>query len=234
MDPKFISGLSYLFVATMTGVIATLYFSFNPLKFDHNQRTSIRYFSLLFLSYSCFYITYAIRPFIHIDVSILLANSFFILAIHCLRYGLMWRVGQTKRHLHQDIGFWFNLVLLFFINYFLLFKLNDSLAYRQTVSSINLFLVYVIASRFIVYDASSPTKGERIFRTTLWGLMPFPLIVLIPSMFYPDPFFNASLVLVWMTLQTIVLFGGLTFLLLSDVIDMHYKNSVTDPLTRLF
>lgn len=234
MDPQFISGLSYLFVATMTGVIATLYFSFSPLKFDFNQRTSISYFSLLFLSYSCFYITYALRPFINVDMSILLANSFFILAIHSLRYGLMWRVGRTQRHLHQDAIFWLNLSLIFLINYFLLFKLYDSLAYRQVVSSVNLFLVYVFASRFIIDKIDSPSKGEKIFKTTIWVLMPFPLIVLVPSAFYPDPFFNASLVLVWMTLQTIALFGGLTFLLLSDVIDMHYRNSVTDPLTKLF
>ncbi|WP_448568266.1 GGDEF domain-containing protein [Thalassotalea ganghwensis] len=234
MDPKLISGFAYLFVATMTGVIATLYFSFSPLKFDYNQRTTIRYFSLLFLSYSCFYVVYATRPFIDADLSVLLANFFFTLAMHCLRYGLMWRVGRTHKHIYQDMAFWVNLGVIIVINYILLFKLSDSLSSRQMVSSWNLFLVYIAASRFIVDKIDNPSKGEKIFRTTVWVLMPFPLIVLIPSVFYHDPFINASLVLVWLTLQTIALFGGLTFLLLSDVIDMHYRNSVTDPLTKLF
>ncbi|GHE91663.1 GGDEF domain-containing protein [Thalassotalea profundi] len=234
MDHQLISGITYLFVALIIGVIATLFFLLNPLKSDENQQISIRYFTLLFLSNSCFYVALLVTPFVSHLLSIILANTFFTLALHSLRFGLRWRANVTNNHLYQDAYFWVNLILILFLNVWLFYIFENSFEIRQVVSSINLLLIYIIAIKYIFIDKSHPSSGEKKFQRILYVLIPLPFFVIVPNFLFTDDFLNQSLNFVWMIIQTIILFGSLMLLLFSDVIDMHYRNSITDSLSGLF
>ncbi|XQW85639.1 GGDEF domain-containing protein [Thalassotalea piscium] len=234
MDQQLISGITYLFVALIIGVIATLFFVLNPLKPEDSQRIPVRYFTLLFFANSCFYITLLISPFISSLLAITLANIFFTTALHSLRLGLRWRANLSDTHLINDIYFWINLFIVLILNYSLYYFVDNSLEFRQVVSSLNLFLIYIFSTKYVFRDKAKPSAGEFRFQRILYVLIPLPFFVIVPNFLFTDVFLSQSLNFVWMILQTIILFGSLTLLLLSDVIDMHYKNSVTDPLTQLF
>lgn len=234
MDHLLISRVTYLFVALIIGVIATFFFLLNPLKSNESQRISLRYFTLLFLCNSCFYVALLISPFSSNLLSIILANTFFTMALHSLRFGLRWRTNLTNSHLYKDGYFWGNLIIVLMLNVVLFYIIDNSLQLRQVVSSINLLLIYFVATKSVCIETANPSYGEKNFQRILYILIPLPFFVIVPNFLFTDDFLNQSLNFIWMILQTIILFGSLTLLLFSDVIDVHYKNSITDSLTKLF
>ena len=133
-----------------------------------------------------------------------------------------------------SFSFWNNLILVLFVNIVLFYLIDNRFELRQVVSSVNLLFIYIIATKYIYIDKSTPSSGEKKFQRILYVLIPLPFFVIVPNFLFTDDFLNQSLNFVWMILQTIILFGSLMLLLFSDVIDMHYRNSITDSLSGLF
>ncbi|WP_448547852.1 GGDEF domain-containing protein [Thalassotalea fusca] len=234
MDNASFQSIIYLLNITLSCVASALFFIFNPLRIEKDYRVVIRYFVALFSFMAIAYAVYLFRPFMPVLLSIAFANIFYGFSFHCLRYGLMWRKRTTTKHIYADKWVYLHLGYLAWSNCYLFFMLYDSLVLRAMNALFNTFIIYMLCIPHVAKNQLQPTTGEVRAKYVFIALGVLNALMVIPYALTQTPFVYTSSLLILLTIQSIALLGALLTLLLSDVIEMHYKNSVTDALTSLY
>jgi len=234
METESLASIVYLLNITLSCVASALFFIYNPLGVEKAYGIVIRYFIAFFSLMAIAYAVYLFRPFMSTILSIAIANFSYGLAFHCLRYGLMWRGEKTQRHIYTDKWVYLHLGYLIWSNCYLFFVLYDSLLLRAINALFNVFVIYMFSLPHIAKSHLHPTTVEARVRYVFISLGILNALVVLPYLITQQAFIYTSSLVILLTIQSIALLGTLLTLLLSDVIEMHYKNSVTDTLTNLY
>ncbi|MCB1647791.1 MAG: GGDEF domain-containing protein, partial [Pseudomonadales bacterium] len=199
------------------------------------SEAELRYFSGFFWSLGAgifgLYLRY-IEPSLSI-LSIFVANAGFTAA------GIFLYRGFCQRRSLQNVltsdRFIIGYVLAYFLTIVWFTLVAPSLMIRSAVVFGGFsfwFLNCVIVANKQINDFN---KGERVARWSV-NVTLFSVSVLLPVMFYfvPDEdVFYSQLIFIILILETFV-FGGIYISRLYDIVESHYAESVTDPLTGLY
>lgn len=234
MDQQSVVLITYVLVFILMSLAAALFFVFNPIRDEINHKVPLGYFMLYFLIAALGYVTFMSRPYIPIALSIALSNVLSITSLYTLRTGFIWRSSDEQVHLHKNRVFWANVIFLVIINTVLFHFVVDSFIYRVFILLTNAALIYLSCLSVLTKNNDLPTKGEKIVKGCLFYSAGSAVLGIFPVALGGDEFSYVSLTVVVWSSQIVLMLGGLLTLSLSDVIDLHYRNSVTDPLTNLY
>ena len=226
--------ITYSLIFVLMSLTAAMFFKFSPVRDETQLKTPTHYFMLYFVIVALGYSSYIARPYLPVSISIALSNILPLTALYSLRTGLIWRKDAQPKHLYQDRIYWINVTLILIINVGVFHFMADSLLYRAFILLSNLSLIYLSCLTVLFRDNKAPTKGEKIVRIALVYSSISVLIALLPVTMGANEFTFVSVTFIAWTSQIVLMLGVLLTLSLSDVINMHYRNSVTDPLTDLF
>ncbi|PCJ41250.1 MAG: hypothetical protein COA99_09040 [Moraxellaceae bacterium] len=198
------------------------------------EKTHIYYFVVAFIAFFFAFLSITLRFLYFHLLSITFTVLFLVLAISALKYAFLWRKGH-QRHLYQDPIIMTNLVAITFICSVLLY---DSLMWRIILVIVDSIALLLWARRDIIIDPNKISFGERQAR---FGILASVLILImilfglsLITPYVQDPWYHAAYTLACQSVVLILLLGSTLSLVLSDIIDTHYKNSITDMLTGLY
>ncbi len=197
------------------------------------EKTHIYYFMLVFVALSLGFVGYISRAFIPMWISISIGNFMTLLTAYAFRSALLWRRG-CRIHIYRDPIALSNLILLTVINTVVFYWLLDAFHYRITIILTNVCIVLFGARKYVVINPQHITQGEKQTRAGLLLAGIIVLFVLIAAPFFQDPWYYSTYLFTLCSSFTMLLLGVALNLVLSDIIETHYQNSITDTLTGLY
>ncbi|MCJ8313876.1 MAG: diguanylate cyclase [Saccharospirillaceae bacterium] len=232
MDKELIAILGFgliLFLLSSCAAIVLYVTLSNVIK----NKTYVHYFIIMFVTLSFAMLSFVARAFVPMWLSIMLANFLMLTAIYALRCGLLWR-NSKQIHLYRD-GVAISHILLFtFINTVVLHLIFDSVYYRILFVMLNISAVLFWASKSIIVNVDQATPGEKQTRIGIFIAAGLILSLPIMNQFFSDPWYYSIFSLIIFALFIMLLLSITLNLVLSDTIETHYKNSITDILTGLY
>jgi diguanylate cyclase (GGDEF)-like protein len=222
----------FFIVLFLLDLLAFVFFLINPIKDIKRYRISTHYYNLIFFAMGIGYlgiITDTTSP-----VPLAFINCSFVAAPYFLMYGLLWRKSDFKKHLINDNFFRLNIAFIALMSIFSVSLLEDFRPYRALIVNVNTSLVLLYCTTCLTGKGAVLSTGELVMKASLFFSAAILPLSLVPLFFTENMLLYATAVFIVLSLFTLVTFGSLLTLLLSDVIVFHYKNSVTDPMTGLY
>lgn len=233
MEGQSLHQITFFIVIVLISVLSASLLFNNPVAKTVSNKITIRYFSGFFVAIAFGYFLTISLPLVSSSASIFVANFVFLASAYSLRFGLMWRQGQTI-HLWQS-GYVFLHLLIFSSSQVVASSLlQESSWFRVANVSANGILVLLGCISLLNRNAVKSSYGETIARFSfVYVLIGFALLPILFNAF-ADPGFFYSVITVLFVVGLFAMMGGLQSLLMSDVIDYHYQTSIEDPLTGIF
>jgi len=127
-----------------------------------------------------------------------------------------------------------NIALVIAINTIVFFGYFDFYLMRAAILISNCILILSFTVKYIPIDASNYTYGEKIATASVFMSISAGVIVLIILKVTNSTFFYMSSLVLAQSIIALAIMGGCLTILLSDVSDMYYRESITDMMTGLF
>lgn len=213
---------------------SALFFRFIPVQFERLQRIITYYFMVFFLGIIISYLFLGFQKVFEPGLVTAISNLLYIVGFHAMRHGLKIRQTEKISHLHTNKWFWLHVVVFSIVQCgVLVFYINDGF-YRILFVTLNLILITFSSLAYIRKDKNHSTKGENVARVAIWVialLLCMTVVVLLRSDNMQEYLIFAIPIQV---LNVHIAVLSLCTLLLSESIDTHYSNSITDSLTGLY
>ena len=231
-----IARVTYISIVVLLNAIAAGYFFYNPIRRIRIKRVSINYFTAYFTLFSIAFVFFGFSITQPGVVFIGLNNCAFILAFYCLLWGFKERKlsgsSGTNPALRWVVGL--NIALVIAINTIVFFGYFDFYLMRAAILISNCILILSFTVKYIPIDASNYTYGEKIATASVFMSISAGVIVLIILKVTNSTFFYMSALVLAQSIIALAIMGGCLTILLSDVSDMYYRESITDMMTGLF
>lgn len=220
-------------IVVVLGFSATFLFRFLPQDPALQAHHSRRYFALYFFMLSVAFVTFAIRNFVPEVVSIALNNLIYLFGAYCMLYGFKLRRNPQGAHIFSEPYFYLNASALLVANVAIFFYFYDSIFARSLILNVNMGVIGLYSLRYIPKNPQQVSRGERLTRNILTICV--VLTFSVPVCFYVVKTFTAFLLFAvsLQLLQVNLVMAGIFMLLLSEIVEHHYANSMTDAMTGL-
>lgn len=167
------------------------------------------------------------------QVSTLINGTLYLTGAHALRSGFVLRKNAKAKPLYRSRFYWLCIISMILVNGVFLHLIYPSFWLRITFISL---LMTLITLSFIPHlnIQEQPTTGEWVVKVVIfllagtYVLIPLTYVLTQNIMFY---------ILITVLTQLVALhiwLGCLCALMMSDVIQMHYKKSILDSLTNIY
>ncbi len=229
-----IAILNYLAIILVMNLIGFCYFYFSPARKAPELKPSVHSFMTMFACIAIAFIVFASRQFIPDWISLTFANALFLLSSYYARRGFLYRSKGTSSSNREKQVIWTNVIALTIINTGVFYFYFENFAVRATLTSVNVSIVFCSCLSVIPKDPKHLSNGERIAKyAVLTTALLTPAAAIL--FWFEDSFFAyMSTLMFTQAIAVTTLIGAFLNLIMSDVIDDHYQNSVTDPLTKLY
>jgi len=217
-------------ILAFLSLISFLFLIISPAKRFGDKNNSVSYLGLfyLILCLALLSILFISPEFNGVPIS----NSLFILSVYCLLHGLKLRVSRPKPIYVQSIVV-SNIVIIALFSWVSAKFEGHWTLYRLIFISINVAAVYFACYKQIKYERGEAKLNYLVEIPFLIAAV-LALVMWIPFYLTSDYLLHVRFVFATSIIINFITFGGVLSLLLSDVINFHYKNSITDGLTGLF
>jgi len=195
---------------------------------------SINYLVIMFALIALAFVMFAARLFISEWLSLTFANALFLLSSYYARRGFIFRLGQSQPSLKYSKLIWINVAALSIINTGVFYFYYDNFAIRATITSINIAIVFYSCLAKIPKKASAKSEGEKIAQVAIASTVLFTPASAIFFWFEQSFFLYMSTLMFTQAIAVTALVGAFLTLIMSDLIEDHYHNSVVDPLTGVY
>jgi len=233
MDPLQIATLSYAITIILNCTCAALFFYFNPIKKEKNLSVTIQYFMVLFIATAVAYLIFLGEIWSNKFFSIITSNLLFLIGFYSIRYAFLWRKG-FKKHLYQDKFFYAHAFLFILIQSYFFYFINDNLNHRIIFGLFNYIVILIASLPTIPKQSSHLTYGEKV---AISGIIVSALLLaaaLFIHLFELNIFIYQTSLMIVQGITALFFLGAFQTLLLSDISELHYQNSITDQLTGLY
>ena len=234
METQLLVISSYTAVVVLLGLIAAIFFKFSPIRHEQVSGNVLRSFMRYFVVFAVIFLFYMLRLGGARFLSIVLINASYLIGVYSLLIGLRWRSGKTPPPIYKDHVFWCSLIVLLGLNGGVFYFLIDSMMMRAVVVYSSCSAVYLYCIKDLPRDPVKMSWGENVTRYALYAAASISLINCIPLLAGADVRTHVSFMMVTHSILILLMTGALLSLLLSDVVILHYQNSVKDPLTGLY
>lgn len=233
MDPLKIANLAYAVTIILNCSAAALFFHFNPIKKEKDLAISIKYFLVLYVATAAAYLIFLGEIWSNKFISIFSSNLLFMIGFYSVRYAFLWRRGN-KIHLYQNKLVLLHIITFVFIQAYVFHIIYDILNYRIMFALINYIGILLSCILVIPKQKNIKTYGEKVAISGIVIASVLLALALIVHLFPLDAFIYQTTLMIAQGLIALCFLGAFQTLLLSDISDLHYTNSITDPLTQLY
>lgn len=233
MEGQSLHQITFFIVIVLVSVLSASLLYNSPVAKTANNKFTINYFSAFFVTTACAHISNLVLPYVSQVLTILVTNSFILVSVYCLRFGLMWRLNM-RQQLWQS-GYVISHVVIFVASQVALsVMLPESFWFRLANISANSIFVLLGCVALLNKSPTKPSYGEGIARFSFIYIVIG--LVLIPIFYHTFGYvgYYYAVITVLFVVALFALMGGLQSLLMSDVIDVHYQTSIQDPLTGIY
>lgn len=217
------------------GVSSAVLFAYVPVPSSYRTKKRLNspttYFILFFLSVAVAFLIYSFHPIIPEWAAIFFTHALYILSVYFLIIGLRRRQGKAAPPRYIILGHLL-VIAIVSVGYLSVYTKNPFL--RTLFLSVNLVGLLWYSLFCITKADATFIRGETVLRVIIYICI--ALACIAPIMYIVSGTLETflSYTVVIQSLQMHIIFGGLCVLMLSDVIDLHYKNSVTDAMTGMY
>ena len=234
IEQQEIVQLSYALVVILMSLAAALFFRHNPIGTEVEHKTPTRYFTLYFLLGAVAYLVFILRPHMSELISISLNNVLNIAAAYAFFTALQHRINPDAKHMYQNHWFYIHAALVLVLSVGVFYLLIDNFMFRVFLIVSNMMGIYLWTLSYVCKDPAKPSKGENLTKFAIWFTAANILFAMALMLVTADIFIYQAMTVVFWTLQILIMVGALLSMLLSDLIEKHYRESITDPLTGLY
>ena len=234
MNNEFFYLLPYALGSIALAVIAAGFILLNPMAKSKRATVITGYFAGYFLFTCTTGLVFLFQSTFPLVVSVVLINACQLIALYCVKYGLLWRRGHTE-HLIGNQDAKFHLVLFVVSQVLLASTLEPSQGWRVLNYSINSLAILIFCLPLINLNRTMvATTGEKYAKLSMALLM--VTYAVTPSVFL----FASSKgeYMVWLMLLHLIgvfaIFGGFQSLLNADAYGEQYQMSIRDTLTGIY
>lgn len=229
------TGIQGLIVTLiLLGVSSAILFRYIPTPDSYKNHTNPKYFfTLSFITIAFAFFTYALQPMIPKWLSVIFTHNMYILGMYFIIFGLKQRQRATKHVISYKKAI-LHLTLVNTVNIGIFYFYIPNVLIRTLLLNANIIFLMFYSLNYLNRKDTTFKRGEKIFKVvmlTCIGITCISPLVLIVSETI-ETYFSYSVML--QSVQMHIVFGALCLLILSDVADLHYKNSVTDAMTGIF
>lgn len=225
---------SYTSVVVLLGLIAALFFKFSPIRHEQVSSNVLRNFMRYFIVFAVIFLFHLLRVAGWELLSIVLVNASYLVAVYSLRNGLKWRLNKEASPLYEDKLFVCHIILLVLLNAGVFYIVYDSILIRVITIHLSCCLIYLCCIKDLSLNPEKLNWGESVTRYALYAAASISVFNCLPLLAGADVKTHISFMMVTHSILILLMTGALLSLLLSDVVILHYQNSVKDPLTGLY
>jgi diguanylate cyclase (GGDEF)-like protein len=229
-----IASINYLVIILIMNVIGVFYFYFSPARRALELKPSVDSFMIMFALIALAFMMFAARLFIPEWLSLTFANGLFLLSSYYARRGFLYRLGESQPPLKKSKGIWINVSALCITNTGIFYFYYDDFAIRASITSINIAVVFYSCLSKIPKKPASKTYGEKIAQVAIASTVVLTPASAILFWFEQSFFLYMSTLMFTQAIAVTTLVGAFLTLIMSDLIEDHYRNSVVDPLTGVY
>lgn len=222
--------LGMMITVILLGLACVVLFHFIPSRLATNQQRSIKHFINFFTFAACAFIVFLFMGELLTEgLSVIINSVLYVAAIQYLRHGLAVRHNPQTPSISKQPQFIGNLVFVAVSQYVFIKFFNDPALIGNIFLNGNIILLCLLCLPFVKQNRN----GERVVRYSIYFSV-LLIFALTLSQHHTDlrPYYmlfvmsiQAILFIVWL--------GALFGLLLSDNIEEHFENSMTDAMTGL-
>jgi diguanylate cyclase (GGDEF)-like protein len=233
MPPLQIAMLSYAITIILNCSFAAVFFYFNPIKKEQNLATTINYFMLVFVTTAFAYLIFLGEIWSNKTLAIVASNTLFTIGFYSIRYAFLWR-SNIQQHLYQNKFFYIHTIIFVFIQTYFFHLKTDSVNYRIIFGLFNYTVILISCLPIIKKQPGNATYGEKVSFIAIMLAILLLSSALVIHLFNLDIFVYQTALMVVQAIIVLLFLGAFQTLLLSDISDLHYQNSITDQLTSLY
>lgn len=213
--------------------MAALFLYSSPGKSSRTATKAINYFTGYFLLWGFAISCYLAQIWLNKGVALFLSNICYLTAAYSLKSGFYWRMGN-KVNLAQNPKIIAHILLYGAIQGMTVFIPNYEILFRIFFYAVNVIAVLATC----IYLVPLKRRDKQLFGETT-AIIALKLMIIIQvgtaiaSLIIPQSYlvyFSYNITI----LSLILLLAAILTLLLSDVTEQHYLNSIKDGMTNLY
>lgn len=221
--------------AILLGVFSAVFFSLVPMSTSAKSCSISKCFSGFHALIVLASVSYFGRDLYSDQVTTFINGFLYLSGALLLRHGFILRKHSQVSvfSILRSRFYWLCIGLMLAINVFLLHMVYDSFWLRITV--MNMLMVIITFSIVpYIYLEKIPTTGEKVVKVVTFLIAGLFLVTPLAYVFTENIRFYILITMLLQLLITHIWFGCLCALMMSDSIQMHYKNSILDSLTGTY
>ncbi len=234
MNTSFNYIVLYLLIATLFG-LSSAYFYWLLSKNMVLKKQQAKYISIFFIFISLTLLSTPLREFGYTSLSILLSCTFGVTAIFSFRQALLMRYNSDLTPLFKNKWLYINIIMVVFVlNYLIFYLIFDILIMRISIllTDVSWILYGTLFTSF--YGKKRLTSADKVVIGAVISIPLLNLLIAIISHILDMMQWFFVLLLIAQILQIFLWTMAFAIILMSDVMEVHYQNSITDGLTKLF
>lgn len=214
-------------------VSASVFFSYLLKNSNNDQKTSVRYFMLHFVLISLGLIATFVRTIGFESFSILTNNILYIISVYASWHGIAYRNGYQKRILTNQ-WLYANVVFIIIVNYFVFYLWQDNMPARIIILQINIALI-TLSHLFISFKHfRTVTKPADILLRFMIIFLPTVNLLIISLMVISKLDLYFIILMGFQLIQGFMIAVSIILILMLDIAEKHYHDSITDNLSGLY
>lgn len=215
---------------------SALFFRVIPINMEHTQKQTVFYFMLFFFSIFGSFLLASLASVLPYAVVSILTGSVYLVGYYALLEGVVVRQKSKPSRLFVKPCFYVHLLFFIIISVYLYksayFGLSGELS-RISFLTANLLGLSLVVITKIYRNPEAPTRGERVARFA-FIIVVILMLVSMAALVVTNNFTTYLVISVPIQIFNLhISVLSLCALLLSDSINKHYDNSMTDALTGL-
>lgn len=225
----------YAFIINMFlfGCSATFLFGYLFKKIMPSQHQTVAYSIAFFVSISLTFLMAFLRLYGFLGFSVFSHNIFSIFSYFLLWHTIASRSEETHE-LIKNKWLYINLIVIVLLNYVIFYKIHDALHIRALILHANVALITFMALKVFRKSIDVMTSSEKLLRAIIIFVMLVNVMLGIMAFVFNNMGMYLAFLLPFQGVQMFILATGLVIVLLLDMADVHYQNSIHDKMSGLY
>lgn len=230
-----ITYFSLVIVILLLSISSALHFKFLPVTLNRKDTVVVRYFMFYFVSTAVLYPLVVIAAIVdQLSYLNVVGQCIYLVSFYFLWQGLNIRFTGNVSALKNNKWIVCHLIAFFLLMTITYLMSNQSDVYQVILLIMNCLFVCYMTQKNVYLNHKKPRRAERVVKGVIWCIIIFLIFGLVFLSIYQNVDLYLRVVLHLEIFCAFIAVLSLSSLIMSDYINTHYSNSITDEMTGLY
>lgn len=230
-----ITYFSLVIVILLLSISSALHFKFLPVTLNRKDTVVVRYFMFYFVSTAVLYPLVVIAAIVdQLSYLNVVGQCIYLVSFYFLWQGLNIRFTGNVSALKNNKWIVCHLIAFFLLMTITYLMSNQSDVYQVILLITNCLFVCYMTQKNVYLNHKKPRRAERVVKGVIWCIIIFLIFGLVFLSIYQNVDLYLRVVLHLEIFCAFIAVLSLSSLIMSDYINTHYSNSITDEMTGLY